>query len=256
VDLVLVLQVATAVLAVAFAVVALRAARAVAPGGQPQHHQAWLVTGLAFAVAGATSLVQNTAAVWAFRAGSGSLPWNLFLEWAPRGNYGRICLKIAFALILALLPRMAGMSARRVAVTSCATFAAMLALGGAMGAAEGPLRAAIHFPSYAMLELGELIALLVALFVGVMTSSVDRWLWAALAVYSFRQALNVLTWAALAWYGVPGAWSPDPRVMHAIGVAGYLAMIAIAAHRLRLARRGVRVPGMMDVARAPVSTFH
>lgn len=253
--IVVALQLATAVLAVAFAFLALRVTRATA-AGDPSHHRAWLVTALAFAMAGATSVVQNTAAAWAFRAGAGSVPWNLFLEWAPRGNYGRICLKISFAVLLALLPRMAGVPTRRVAWISAATFVLMLAAGGVMGMMEGSLKEVTHYPAYAMLQLGEMVALLVALFVGLVASSVDRWLWAALAVYGFRQALNVLTWTALAWHGVPGAWAPDPKVLHLFGIAGYLAMAAIALHRLRLARRGVRVPGMMDLTRAPVSTFH
>jgi hypothetical protein len=253
---VLVFQVATAVLAVAFAVLALRVTRAVRGGDQPLHHRAWMVTALAFAIAGASSVVQNAAAVWAFRAGAGSAPWNLFLEWAPRGNYARICLKISFALLLTLLTRTERMPARRVAWTAAAIFAVMLVVGGVMGAMEGPLREVIHYPAYAVLELGEMIALLVALFVGLVAGSMDRWLWAALAVYSFRQALNVLSWTALAWHGVPGAWALDARVLHLFGIAGYLVMIAIAIHRLRLARKGVRVPGMFDLPRAPVSTFH
>jgi len=252
----LLFQAATAVLAVAFAVLALRVTRAAVPGDQPLHHRAWVVAGLAFAIAGASSVAQNAAAVWAFRAGEGSVPWDLFLAWAPRGNYGRACLKIAMALVLVALARLAGVAPRRLGWGVSALFVAMLGAGAVLGWAEGPLRAAIHYPGYAVFEVAELVALLLALFVGITASTMDRWLWAALGVYAARQALNVLSWTALAWLGVEGQWSLDPRVLHSFGVAGYLAMIAIAVHRLRLARRGVRVPGMFDLTRTPVSTFH
>jgi hypothetical protein len=253
--LIIALQTAVALLGFLFGVQALGVTRALS-GTRAAHHAAWELTAVGFLVAGVSSVVWSAFAVWAVAAGPGSAAWNGSVTWMPVGNYGRSVAKAMLALLLCCIPWLAGLTPRARGAASLGSLLAMFAAGGVYGYLEGPLRSGTHFSIYAVFQTAELILLLAALFIAVLQSSMDRWLWAILAIYGVRQALNALSVSALAWLGIPGRWALSPMVVHLMGVASYLMMMALAHRRLQLARRRVAVPGMFDLPKAQPSLLH
>lgn len=252
---ILALQTAVALMGFLFGVQALGVFHAL-PGARPAHRAAWELTAIGFLVAGVSSVVWSVFAVWAVVAGEGSAAWNGSVTWMPVGNYGRSLVKAMLALILCCIPWLAGLTPRARRAASLGSLLAMFAAGGVYGYLEGPLRSGTHFSIYAVFQTAELILLLVALFLAVVQSTMDRWLWAILAIYGVRQALSALSVSALAWLGFPGRWALNPMVVHLMGVASYLMIMALAHRRLQLARRGVAVPGMFDLPKAQPSLLH
>lgn len=249
----LLLQLLRALLVLWFAWTAHRVARA--PGGMPEPHRAaWTLVAVSFTWVAAIGLLQGLAAVWAYFAGPGSEPYTLFLRWNPAGNHGRSLIGIAAACALALLPRLRGRPERlrRVAPTAGGVLAAV----GIYTASLDGGTTASHLTTMALLTSVELLLLLGALLAGMLTGTLDRLLWVALAVYAFHAALNVVWTSALTGYFKPGGWYPPPHTMYYHAVAAFLGMGVLAARRLSMARHHVPVPALLEpVERTGVSVF-
>jgi hypothetical protein len=243
--LTILLQASVAILALAFGAAASVVARRMHEC-EGAHRLSWAVVAVGFVVGGISSIVQNAGAVWAFAAGPDSAAWTEFLRWAPAGNYGRTLLRVALAISLACVPAARYFRGQFWSMSAMLFGGAILA-GAWIGVAEGSLKEGVHYPNLAILETLEVVTLLFALFLAATADSMDRLLWIGICVYVVRQALNVISWSAFAWVGVPGAWIPHPWHIHVYGVVGYGIMIGLALHRLRLARRGVQVSGLLEL---------
>lgn len=238
-------QVAVALLALVVGYLALKAAQSLG-GAPPLHRVSWEITGVVFLLGGLSSVIQNGWALAAVVAGRGSLVWNTYLFWSPLGDYGRTLAKAMLGLLLFLVPFASDSflaRARRVALVSTLL---MFTLGAVAGLVEGPLQLKGHFSNYSIFETLELVLFLAALFNAVRTSSMDRLLWGFTSLYAARQALNALSYAAVALSGEQH-WAPSGQHIHVIGIFCYVAMSYLAYRRIRLARSGVQVPGMFDL---------
>lgn len=244
-------QCAVAALALVMGVLGLKVARVLPADTPVLHRLSWEVVGLVFLLGGVSSIFQNVFAVVAYLGGSGSAAWNSYAVWAPVGNYGRTLAKSMLSLLLCLLPLAHRVTLQRARLITIGASVLMFAVGTVLGLMEGPLRMSVHFSMYSVFETVELVLLLVALFVAVQTSSVDRLLWAAMALYAARQALNALSYGALSWWGTAGRWAPSGLHIHVMGVIGYVLMAWLSWKRIRLARQGIPVPGMFDLAPQP-----
>lgn len=243
--LTLLTQVAVAVSALAFGCTALFVARRRNHFSEAQR-AAWLLVGLGFTLGGVSSVLQNIGAVWAYMEGPDSAAWAMFLRWAPGGNYGRTLLRVGMACMLVAIPFVRPRFTSRWWAAIVTVYLGVILLGGIAGWAEGPLQRGIHYPNMATLETVEVVTLLSAAFVGLMWHSMDRLLWVAVLIYTFRQVLNVLSWSSLAWLDVPGAWAIPTYYIHLYGVVGYGLMLLCAWRRLYWAKRDVRVPGLLE----------
>lgn len=238
------LQVAVSVLSVTFGIAALLIARGSHDFPEP-HRKTWTTVALAFLLGGASNVMQNAGAVWAFIAGPASSVWAEYLLWAPVGNHSRAFLRVAMAAALLGVASI-WIRARIQRRELLLLFGGAMFTGALNGRGEGAISAGVHFSSVAVLNTIEVSVILPALFVGMVHSTMDRLLWAALGVYAVRQTLNVISFSALAWLDVPGTWTPHPAHAQAIGVACYVIMIGIAVHRLQLAQRGLAVPSLLE----------
>ena len=239
----LVLQCLVGVLALVFGVLAVRVARS-QNDGSPWQRLNWTTVGAAFAMGGISNSLYNVAAVWAFMSGPSSIAWASYLRWSPAGNYAGALTKIAMAVVLlAISLRASGWRQRHIAGTLLAAYGA----GSLLGWMEGSHEESVHYTNLAAFDMIEAVVLLGALFVGLVRNSIDRLLWICVGLYAFRQVLNVLFLSAMSWIRVPGAWAPQPVHLQIFAMVGYLLMAVIAAHRLRLARRGVHVPGLLEM---------
>lgn len=251
--LTLLAQVAVAISALAFGCVALFVARRRDAFSEAQR-TAWMLVGLGFTLGGISSVLQNIGAVWGYVGGPDSAAWAEFLRWAPAGNYGRTLLRVAMACMLAAVPFVRPRFTSGWWMAAVALYLGAILLGGIAGWSEGSLRHQIHYPNMATLETAEVVTLLSAAFVGLIWHSMDRLLWVAVLIYTFRQVLNVISWSSLAWIDAPGTWAVPTYYIHLYGVIGYGLMLLCAWRRLYWAKRGVRVPGLLeslDTARSP-----
>lgn len=235
------LQSAVAVLSFTFGWIALRVARRVdAPPGR----STWELTGWGFLIPGVLGLLTSIAACGAYAAGPRSAVYRAYLLHVPAASYARTCAKIACGVMLCAGGPPARMSARRRTATCVvATLAAML-VGACIGHAQGALVPRTSYVNYSVFEAAELVAMLAALLAGLWRSSLDRSLWAALSLYTARQAVNPLLLGSFAWLTNAGH-NLASITIQAVGAVVYSAMVTLAAHRLLLARRGVSVPSML-----------
>ncbi|HEX2190845.1 MAG TPA: hypothetical protein VHG51_18200 [Longimicrobiaceae bacterium] len=224
--------------------------------GTRVHRLAWQLTGFTFVVGG-TSMVLQTGifAPWAYFAGRGTPVYDAFLRWNPALTQSRTFLVIGLGVVLSLLP-LIGRYERGVVRLAVAFLLAAMAAGGVFGWLEGAYVSTRFYPSTAVANLLELIALFAALFVALTADTMDRHLWLALAVYSVSIGLNVIVYSALAWIRVEGVWSPSPRFVQFFLVAAHATMLGLALRRLQLARRGVRVGSLLEPPlREPISVL-
>jgi hypothetical protein len=201
--------------------------------------RSWALVGLGFTVAGLFRCFHGSAAVWAFLSGPGSPAWNAFLSWSPAGNYGGsfVMIAVGVALSAVVLDRMQKVEWRSATITIF--FLLAFLAGGILGRFGAP-HDHVDYPIMALLISLELITFLVALFIGVVWRSMDKYLWLCLAVYAFREVLNVFLYSAMTWYRM-GGWAPSPAQSQIYVAVGYTLMVLIVSRRVILARRGVPV---------------
>lgn len=243
----LVLQCLIAILKITFGCISLAVARH--REGIPEVQRgAWLITGIGFLLLGVSGTAHSFGAVWAFVSGPGTTVFDSFLRWGPVGNHGRNVLAIGLALVLALQVRASWTPGRRLVWISVCTLLAAAGLGSWIGWQEGPLQQATHYSMIAVLDSMQMIMFGAVLLYALRTEGVDRLLWCSLALYAIRQALNALWWSGAAWIRVPDAWHTSPREIQIYSFFFWVAMLLTAAYRLLLARRGIRVPTLLEVA--------
>lgn len=219
------------------------------------HRLAWTLTAIGFVAAGVSNLAQNAWGTWAMVEGSHSPVFTAFVRALPAGNYGRSILKAVLGLLLCLLPLLGRFPRGRTVAACSAVLLLMLPLGAVYGWREGALQRAVHLPTYSFFEIAEVISVFSALFIAVLWSTMDRWLWTATAIYAFRQALNAMSLAAMVFPGSPTRWSLHPLFVQVVGILSYSAMLWCAWKRYQLARRHQPVPPMVPGPRKEPSSF-
>ena len=214
--------------------------------GEPLQLRSWRLTGLAFTTHGLNFLIQNLWGMAAIRAGDDSGTMESYLLAAPAFNHSRTFLLFACCILLLLTaagrPWFAGAWKRWTA----ALLVGGLIVGVVLGLAESGLLARVHYAAVAKWDALELLLLLATLFYVLLRDSMDRFNWGVLAIYGFMLALNVVWLAALAFIDTPETWSPAPRYVQMYRTTLLLVMLALTARRYLLARRRVRVGGLMD----------
>lgn len=237
------LQVLVALLKLAFGALAARVAARVAAGdAEPAselRRSAWWVTGVTFLLSGAGSILQSSWAAGAVAAGAASGLYEAFIRWTPAMNYSRILLMLGYGLVILSLSALHPLSRSRgrgVVIFLLICFV----VGGGAGWMEGGFQAGSHTTWLSVSEMAELIVLLAALGVALFARSLDWMLWTALLLYSIRQAINALFWAAASWSVVPEAWHPPFWSLQVVAIVGWVGMIALAS--MRLARVDRRQP--------------
>jgi hypothetical protein len=219
--------------------------------GEPLQLRSWRLTGLAFTTHGLNFLIQNLWGLAAIRAGADSGAMKSYLLASPAFNHSRTFLLFGYCILLLLIaadtPWFAGAWKRWTA----SLLVSGLAFGVLLGLAESGLLARVHYAAVAKWDALELLLLLATLFYVLVRNSMDRFNWGALAIYGFMLALNVVWLAALAFIDTPETWSPAPRYVHMYRTALLLVMLAFTVRRHLLARRGVRVGGLMDTGSSP-----
>lgn len=216
---------------------------------------AWWLTGVAFTIHGVIKGAQNGFGIMALRRGPGSETWADYLYWNPIFNQSRTFHLLAFIGVLAwLVARSADptKTARRLGVV---VMIGGIIVGGVIGGMEEEFSQISHYSAVARWDVIEMLALLAVLFAALVYGKFDRLLWFALCVYAFSLALNVLWFAALSRLQMPGEWSPRPWAMQLYRLILTIAFASIAVQRLRLARRGRRVPALIEQPPSRISTL-
>lgn len=249
-----ILQVAVAVITLAFAGVALAVRRG---GGHAteERRAAWLLVGAAFLLAGANNLVANSVALWGVWAGDGTLAMEAALRGRVVGNSGRALMMLGFAAGLA--HRLAARRPLDVSSPGRALRPLLLWMlaGTLLGALEAarPLaeleraEAGRHYQLIAVIGAAAVLLLLVALWLAVTRDRMDWLLWTALLVYTVREVVSVSLLSVFAWLNVPRVWMPSYRSFQELALGAYLVMVACAAWRLRLGRRRASVPSLFEL---------
>lgn len=251
----LLMQCVVAILTIVFGVVALRASRFV-PAGSDLHREAWWVTGAVFTILGISTFLQLCiGAPWAYFSGAGSPVYEAYMVVMPIGNHSRGVLVVAYGAMMAGLGLVHARFSQRLGAFVFVTSFAAMAAGALVGWREGPLVQVTHWTATAISDSAELIFLLAALFIGVVWNTTDRLLWIALVIFTAHELFDVAWYSALAWSDVPGAWRPSPTYIHLYASVAYLLMIVLADRRIRLARRGVRVPGLIELPERATSSM-
>lgn len=241
----LLLQITTALFLLAFGTIAFSVARRL-EGHLGVQRAAWLLTGIVFASMGITRIIQDVGAAWAFTSGPGTDVYEAYLRWAPVGNHGRTFLATAFHMLLIVLAFQRTPPGRRFWTVGVVVLAGAFLAGAFVGWLEGSIVSRIHYTATSLFDSVGFVLLLGALFGALIANAMDRLLWTCIAIYALILALGVLWHAALAWIQTPGAWAPSARHMHLYRTVLIAGMVGIAYYRLRLLRRGVSVPPLLQ----------
>lgn len=206
---------------------------------------AWLVTGGCFTVMGLVGGALSLAAVAAVRAGPGSGLYTMFVEWNPVGNIGRTAGVVAYAVVLAALVAAPAPQARNIAKAGLGLVAASMLCGTAAAALHRGMTNHSHMTTLAVLDTICVVALLVALLLGVMNDGLDLLLWLAVAAYTLKQTVGVSLMAILAW------WERDQtvqagRILLVLSVAVMAGTAVLAYVRLRRAMERRYVPALFE----------
>jgi hypothetical protein len=244
----LVLTCIDALLHLAVAVAALLVVRRLPPRGGVQRHS-WQAMAFIFMVYSVTDVVQVTFGSITYAAGPESAVWPVYMRWMPIFNHSRTLVMWSLYGVLAVLAA-GGERAWPVLRYAYAPFAlGMFACGALLGYAEGSFDMVKHLSYISMMDAGGFMALATLLFVTMLRDSVDRALWFALLAYGCHSVVSSLFLAALTWSSTKGVWTPPMAMMEMIRVIFTSAMLAMVVWRLRLARRGVSLPGLLGTTR-------
>ena len=224
--------------------------------GARAHRLAWQLAGITFVIGGASAVAQLCVfAPWAYFAGKGTPVYETFLRWNPALTQSRTFLMVGLGLLLCLLPWIARFE-RRLVAGGVVFLVLAMAAGGVLGWNEGSYVSARFYSSTASANVLELIMLLSALLVALVFDAMDRYLWLAMLVYAVAISLNILSFAALAWIRVEGAWTPSTKLVQVALVLSHATMLWLALKRMRLARHGVEVGSLLEPAmQRPVSVL-
>jgi len=220
----------------------------------PFHRAAWRVVGVTFIVFGTDLFVGNVLQVLALAGGNPSPALTAYFAVAPMLDHSRTFLALGGLAALVVLGVLKAPPGPRFWTLAWALLAAGLAVGAILGVVEGPLVIGEHLFGVVLLDVVELLAILGALFVLLVTNRADRGLWALLAAYACSLALGIFWLSLLTRFGE--GWNPPTWTTHAVRDFFYTAMLAAAVARLLAARRGRQVYGMMGRKPAQLSMMH
>lgn len=245
--LVLALLVVGSILHSAFAVLALLVGRRLTPEAGSRR-RAWQMVAFVYLLFAICHATQILFAITAFVLGPESSVFRAYLWWAPIGNHSRTLLVWSLYVSLGVLAFRgeAGWPMLRRLYPALAV--GMLVLGGMIGRGEGAFNLVKHLTNTSLMDAVGFLGLATLLFVSMLRDTVDRALWFALLAYGCHSVVSSLFIAALAALGT-GAWTPAPWAMEASRIAFSSAMVGMAVWRLRLARRGVSLPGLLGPER-------
>jgi hypothetical protein len=240
-----ILQLVVHALILAFGVLAAAVARE--KGGMPRFHRmAWTLAAVFFLWRGVPGVAQGLAAIWAVASGEGSQPYALFVEWTPAMNHARTLMSIATGWTLAALPLLRAQPVRRLWMGASLACLVLAGTGAYAGWQEGPTSPR-HLATLTLFGAVEMVGMLVALTMGLFARTLDRYLWLILSIYAVHVALNIIWYSALVGFFYPGSFIPPLQVRNLYSAASYLGGCVLAWHRLSLARRGVRVGGLLEL---------
>ncbi|CAA9298889.1 MAG: hypothetical protein AVDCRST_MAG68-234 [uncultured Gemmatimonadetes bacterium] len=238
------LQWVVGLLTLTFAVLALRISR---PGVSPDPFfgSAWLLAGTTFLLHAASQLAQYAWGGLALAGGAGSAAMESYLRWSPTFNHTRTFVLLALFIALMALAGMRAPPGRGFQRAYGVALLAAMTLGVIVAADEGKLVESRHYLRVAGWDTVELIVVLSALFATLVTDKVDRYLWGALAANAFAVTLSIIWFVALSRVTDPLAWSPPAWQIAGYRVAVFVVMVALAARRLWLVRRGRVAEGLL-----------
>lgn len=238
--LTLTLQCVSALLLLAFGGVALSISRWIGVL-TPDRRAGWLVTGLGFALLGVSAAAQNAVAVAAFASGEGTAAYDAYLRWAPALNHSRVFAGTALALVLAATAWSGRLPARRFRTATAAGVLAAMLLGGVAGWMEGGFEMQRHGAATAVGYTIEMLAFATVLLASASRGTFDLFLFAALMLYALKIAVGVPLWSGMSLAEAVAGPAPAPWLLQVQSVLFGAVMLAVAALRLALLRRGVRV---------------
>lgn len=230
-----------------FGLLALRVA-AHAPFAADPRARTWRVTGMAFTLLGVHEAAQNVWGGVAFIGGPESAVWAGYLPWIPVLNDSRVGIVVAFCLCIPLLLYTPIGLWRH--WNSLVT--GVLLCGAVVG---GWLYIPYYVPNLdprgpmPLLLTAELALFLALLFLQAVQGTADRLLWAALAVYFIVMASTAMWVTANMRIAEGETWTPTVQHMQGLWLVLTCVIVALAVWRLRLARRGVYVPALLEPQR-------
>lgn len=209
-----------------------------------ENAMAWSLSGVAFTLHGANAAAQVGFGTWAYVAGADTPVYDAYLRYGVLFNHSRTFALVAFAIALMVLALRPALHPRFLRLATIGILASA-AVGAFVGSMEGTFLPSRHFVAVALWDVVELLIMLAALFVLLLSSRADRLLWYALCVYAFSLALNVVWFAALSRWGVPGEWAPKPWHAQFYRFLLTSLMAVLAARRLMLWGQGKSPPGLL-----------
>jgi uncharacterized membrane protein len=245
------LQVVTAVLILATAVMALRIP---AGHGTVFFDAAWKLTGVAFLLHAIDIVAQNAFGGMALAAGTHSGVMSAYLRVAPLFNHSRTFLLdgyFAALVVLALYPRSPDARFWRVAT---ALLVLGFSAGVGLGWGEGSLLESVHYSTVAIWDVVELMVLMVSLFIVLLRDRADRLLWLFWTGYGLSLALGIFWFSVLSQLRAEHAWTPPAWTISAQRIVFYSIMLVAAVRRGRDARAGVPARGMFGPTVVAVRT--
>jgi hypothetical protein len=239
------LQLVNAALTLLFGILAVRAWRHLGAARWRKLEAGWLVTGACFVFVGVLGGVQTLVATAALRAGPGSPLYRTYLEWSPAGNIGREAGMAAYGLMLAVLLAVRSERVHQVSRGAVWVIGGTVVGGTTAAALYGTIDFHTQMTAVAVLSTAAVLALLLALLLGVMNDGMDLLLWLAVAAHAVKETLVVSLMATLAWL-------ESARVMDAALIFYWInvvvAVIAslLAQIRLRRAIENRYVPALFE----------
>ena len=235
------------------ALLCLHAGRLALPN--PYHRAAWRLAGAGFLVHALDLVVQHVFGGVALTAGNESATMHAYLLWLPILNHGRTFLIVGLLLGLLLLAAYRREPDARFWRVAAALMAVGFVVGTVLGVAEGRFTNAGHYSAVSVWDMIELLLLMATLFTLLLTSRADRALWGLLSAYGLSLALGVFSFTLLSQIGVMDAWHPPPWTLQAERMVCHLMMVGFATWRVAAAKRGRKVPAMLEHSARPVPTI-
>jgi hypothetical protein len=239
------LQLVNAALALLFGILAMQAWRHMGAGRWRKLEACWLVTGGGFLFIGVYGAVHTLVATVALRAGPGSPLYRTYLEWGPTGNIGREAGVVAYGVMLAALLAARPDRVRRVSLGALWVIGGSIVSGTTAAALYGTIDFHTQMTALAVLATAAVVALLLALLLGVMNDGMDLLLWLAVAAHTMKEALVVSLMAIMAWWET-GRAMEAALLFYWLNVAVAIVASLLAQVRLRRAIENRHVPALFE----------
>lgn len=239
------LQTVNTTLTLLFGILAMLTWRRLGAGRWGKLEAGWLLTGACFVFVGVFGGVHTLVATAALRAGPGSPLYRTFLEWSPAGNIGREVGIAAYGLMLTALLAARPERVRPVSIGALWVIGGSIVGGTTAAALHGTIDNHTQMTAMAVLATAAVLALLLALLLGVMNDGMDLLLWVAVAAHTVKETLVVSLMAIM-------AWSERGRAMEAalmfywINVGVGIVASVLAQVRLRRAIENRHVPALFE----------